>query len=156
MYITFNKGETITHEGDDAASFYIIKEGMVSVMHGGKELRRMGKGEYFGEQSFLSEKGVRSTTVQALEKVACLTLGRTQLIAILGDEIEKIIFKNTQRNAIVASPLLKGLTSIQIEKVVDHMNIVKHPNDTVVFHKGSPCDKLVVVLEGTLKKVLRC
>jgi cGMP-dependent protein kinase len=36
-------------EGDPASSFYIIKEGTVTVLKGTKEVRKLYKGDSFGE-----------------------------------------------------------------------------------------------------------
>jgi cGMP-dependent protein kinase len=64
----FSKGQTIVNEGDPASSFYIIKEGTVQVMKGGKEIRKMLKGDSFGEQA-LYYNTVRQATVRALDNV---------------------------------------------------------------------------------------
>lgn len=61
----FNKGENIVNEGDPASSFYIIKEGTVVVLKDGKEIRKMVKGDSFGEQA-LYYNTVRTATVKAV------------------------------------------------------------------------------------------
>ena len=43
------KEEVIAHLGDNADSFYIIKEGSVSIRKEGNELCKMMAGECFGE-----------------------------------------------------------------------------------------------------------
>ena len=49
---SFKKGEIIVNINDPASSFYIIKEGTVSVMaKDGKQIRTMTKGDYFGESA---------------------------------------------------------------------------------------------------------
>lgn len=47
--IKFIKGEFIVNEGDSADSFYMIKEGTVSIWADKREIRRLGKGDSFGE-----------------------------------------------------------------------------------------------------------
>lgn len=47
----FEKGEAIVNEGDLASSYFIIKEGTVSIQKEKKELRKMSKGDSFGEQA---------------------------------------------------------------------------------------------------------
>lgn len=47
--IKFVKGEFIVNEGDSADSFYMIKEGTVSIWANNKEIRKLGKGDSFGE-----------------------------------------------------------------------------------------------------------
>jgi cGMP-dependent protein kinase len=39
----------IVQEGDPASSFYIIKEGTVTVMKAEKDIRKLSKGDSFGE-----------------------------------------------------------------------------------------------------------
>jgi cGMP-dependent protein kinase len=39
----------IVQEGDPASSFYIIKEGTVTVLKGEKDIRKLSKGDSFGE-----------------------------------------------------------------------------------------------------------
>ena len=78
----FSKGQNIVVEGDPASSYYIIKEvfkilfnifnfnfinkGSVSVIKGDKEIRKLFKGETFGEAALYSES-TRTMTVQASE-----------------------------------------------------------------------------------------
>jgi cGMP-dependent protein kinase len=47
----FYKNQIIVNEGDPGSSFYIIKEGTVSVLKGNKEVRKLYKGDSFGEQA---------------------------------------------------------------------------------------------------------
>ena len=63
--LKFQKNQNIVVEGEQASSFYIIKEGQVSVIKGGKELRKMNKGDSFGEQALYANT-VRGATVRAL------------------------------------------------------------------------------------------
>jgi cGMP-dependent protein kinase len=45
--------EAIMKEGEDGDFFYIIKEGSVIVTQQQKEIRKMYRGEFFGEQALL-------------------------------------------------------------------------------------------------------
>ena len=72
--LKFQRGQNIVLEGDPASSYYIIKDGQVQVLKGGKEIRKMNKGESFGEQA-LYENTVRGATVKALNSnVIVLTI----------------------------------------------------------------------------------
>lgn len=64
--LKFAKGQNIVNEGDPGSSFYIIKEGSVVVLKGNKEIRKMVKGDSFGEQA-LFYNTVRGATVKALD-----------------------------------------------------------------------------------------
>jgi cGMP-dependent protein kinase len=45
----FKKDQWVVTEGDMATSYYIIKKGCVMAVKGGKDVRKMEKGEEFGE-----------------------------------------------------------------------------------------------------------
>lgn len=85
----------------------------------------------------------------------CITLGREALTNILGDHIQVITFRNQQKWALEKSPILKNLTKIQVEKILDAMKIVHYKAGDVILRKGSPYhQKIVAVIEGNLKKVV--
>jgi CRP-like cAMP-binding protein len=71
----FRAGAEIVREGQmSGADFFVIAEGKVSVTTSdGKELARLGPGDYFGELALIGER-TRLSTVTALEPVRCLTL----------------------------------------------------------------------------------
>lgn len=148
----FKKGEFIVAEGDPASSFYVIKSGDVSVLKGDKEIRKMGKGDSFGEQA-LYYNTVRSCSVRADSEVKCLALGREILTKILGAQIQIITFKNLMKWAFEKNRSLMKLTSIQIEKIMDTMEIQQIKKGDLVYPKGEICQKFVIVLEGCLEAV---
>eukprot|EP01043_Picozoa_sp_COSAG02_P033504 COSAG02_NODE_2290_length_9205_cov_21.549198_7_plen_986_part_00 len=93
----FNAGEDILVEGDvpeqadangvvrDKGEFYIICKGEVAIkirnLHQNdgfkQQVRTMGVGEYFGDVA-LTQSGVRTATVAALDDVACVSLDKQQ------------------------------------------------------------------------------
>jgi cAMP-binding proteins - catabolite gene activator and regulatory subunit of cAMP-dependent protein kinases len=149
----FTKGQNIVNEGDPASSFYIIKEGSVSVLKGGKEIRKMYKGDSFGEQA-LYYNTTRGATVKALDNVICLALGRDTITKILGDQVQIVTFRNVQKWALEKSEPLSKLTKIQVEKIVDSMKISNYKAGDIVCKKGTPCSaKLIIAIEGNVKKV---
>ena len=80
-------------------------------------------------------------------------MGRDTLTKVLGDQVQVITFRNIQKWAIEKDDVLNQLTKIQIEKVIDNMKTANHKSGDIVFAKGSSCaQKIVVIIEGTLKK----
>lgn len=150
----FKKGEIIVAEGDPASSFYVIKDGTVSVLKGDKEIRKMVKGDSFGEQA-LYYKTVRFCTVKAETEVKCFALGREETTRILGDQVQLITFKNVMRWAFEKSPKLKKLSNLQVEKLLARMTITPVKKDEVVFQKGQVIDKFLIVIDGALKQVCK-
>jgi len=151
--LKYSKNENIVSEGEQASSFYIVKEGQISISKAGKEIRKMNQGDSFGEQA-LYHNSVRGATVKAVsDQVKCITLGRDALTKILGDHVQVIVYRNQQKWALEKSIVLKNLTKIQVEKMLDAMKISNHKAGDVIFRKGSAChQKIVIVLEGSLRK----
>jgi cGMP-dependent protein kinase len=56
------------------------------VLKGSKEVRKLNKGDSFGEQA-LYYNTVRQMTVKAENEVECLVLGRDTLTHVLGDQV---------------------------------------------------------------------
>ncbi len=149
----FKKGEYIVVEGDPASSFYVIKEGEISVLKGDKEIRKMEKGDSFGEQA-LYYNTVRSCSVRADGEVRCLALGREVLTKILGAQIQVITFKNIMKWAFEKNHSLAKLTHIQIEKIIELMEIIQFKKGETIYIKNEVCQKFLVVLEGSLETVI--
>jgi cGMP-dependent protein kinase len=149
----FKKGEFIVAEGDPASSFYVIKSGEVAVLKGEKEIRKMVKGDSFGEQA-LYYNTVRSCSVRADGEVRCLALGREVLTKILGAQIQVITFKNIMKWAFEKNKSLMKLTQIQIEKLLELMEIVQVKKGEVISSKNEVCQKFIIVLEGSLETVI--
>jgi cAMP-dependent protein kinase regulator len=72
---TFKDGQRIVNEGDPGDLFYLIKEGTVVCTKKGAEIRRLGRGDYFGELALLYNSP-RTATVSAIGEVKCVSLGR--------------------------------------------------------------------------------
>ena len=80
----FNDGESIVKEGEEGNKFYIIKNGKVEILIGGKYIRTLNESEYFGERVlFFHEK--RSATIKAIGEIC--------LFSISQDDFENIIEK---------------------------------------------------------------
>lgn len=71
---TFAAGEHALDEGLSGVGFFIILEGSARVAIGGRQIRRLGPGDWFGEIALLTEGGVRTATVTAETEVKCVGL----------------------------------------------------------------------------------
>ncbi len=68
--------------------------------------------------------------------------------------MQVITFRNLQKWAFDKNPILSKLLKNQIEKVLDVMKISNYKASDVVFKKGSSStQKIIVVVEGSLKRV---
>jgi len=147
----FSMGQRIVNEGDPGDLFYIIKDGIVSCTKEGNEVRRLVKGDFFGEQALLYGS-TRTATVTAVGGEAkCLSIGRVDLVQVLGNQLQHIIYRNTQRIAFEKNPTLKRLNKQQCEKLIDAMQVNTYTNGQTVIRQGQQRGtKLWVVLKGAL------
>ena len=72
--VTHRQGSVLAKEGDSGVGFFLILDGKVSVAVGGRPVRGMGPGDFFGEISLL-DGGPRTATCTAQTDVT--TLGMT-------------------------------------------------------------------------------
>ena len=146
----FVEGQKVVVEGDPGDLFYIIKEGSVLCTSKGVELRRMSRGDFFGEQALLYNTE-RTATVTATTATQLLSLGRDHLVHLLGDQLQHIIYKNSQRMALEKSPYFASLTKQQIDGIIEKMRVFSVPKDAEVINFGrDKGDMLWVLLNGEL------
>ena len=78
--------------GEIGDSLYIIKEGIVSIRIGIKEIRQLKQYDYFGQNAILINTK-RMMDVIDIEKTICYELSKNDLIEALGDKyIDVILF----------------------------------------------------------------
>lgn len=70
---TFRAGESATQEGQSGVGFFVIESGQASVDVGGKEVRKLGAGDYFGEIALIAH-APRSATITAESDLRCYGL----------------------------------------------------------------------------------
>ena len=78
----FAASQFIVRQGQVGTGLYLILSGSVKVMRGGDELARLGKGEFFGEQSVIDQKP-RNASIEAAEPTEVLALASWDLLALL-------------------------------------------------------------------------
>jgi len=146
----FPTGHRIVNEGDPGDLFYIVKQGVVVCLKEGVEIRRLSKGEFFGEQALLYG-GVRTATVVAVGPVKCVSIGREDLAQVLGSHLQLIIYKNTQLIALEKSEVLSRLSQDQTQRLIASMKIGTYSNGQVVIPKGTTKGSaLWIILMGSL------
>ena len=111
----------------------------------------MSKGDSFGEQA-LYYKSVRSCSVRAINEVQCLALGREMAQKILGDQIQVITFKNLMKWGLEKNKRLSKLSGMQMERIIECAIVRKHSPKDIVYKKNTVCDKLIIVLEGDIRR----
>ena len=147
---SFMPGCAIVNEGDPGDLLYIIKQGIVLVTKNNQEVRKMGKGFYFGEQALLYSSP-RTATVTAVDHAKCVAISGSELNEILGNKLQDIIFSNSIRISVEKHELLKRLTKGQVENIVSAMKISSFQDGQQVIECGTQFkDFFAVVVKGGL------
>jgi CRP-like cAMP-binding protein len=78
-------GKTVASEGQGGLAFHYIVEGSATVSKDGRELRRLGPGDYFGEISMIDGRP-RSATVTAQEPMTVLAIPHQDFEAVIDED----------------------------------------------------------------------
>ncbi|ETO34807.1 hypothetical protein RFI_02280 [Reticulomyxa filosa] len=91
----YQKGDVVVQQGDIGDTFYIIRKGTAAVLKATpstlvsgkpvmKEIKRLTRGDFFGERALI-KNDVRAATVQVIdEEMTCLSLDREAFALLLG------------------------------------------------------------------------
>ena len=91
-------------------------------------------------------------TVRAEEDVVVQVLGRETLSKIIGQDFREVMFKNYVKSIVQKNRMLFNLLKRDEETFFDGMRVQYKKTNEVVFKKGTTVQKLLVLMEGKLKK----
>jgi len=80
--VSYPKGRTIVRHGEIGTGFFVVVSGQARVVRDGRDIARLGPGEFFGELSVL-DGGPRIAQVVADEDSTCLAVASWDLERIL-------------------------------------------------------------------------
>ena len=83
-----DEGKALTREGDFGREFFVIVDGDVSVTQDGKEIRRLGAGDFFGEIALIYDNARRTATVTAASPLRFFVLTRQSFRSLLEHQPE--------------------------------------------------------------------
>ncbi len=162
-----HKDDLVFSQGDQGDSFYFIESGSVKVFFDENgntvDLRKLGKGEYFGEMALLHQD-LRSASVAAAEDSTLLCVDRDRFFFLLNEQpglagrINRILAQRSEE--LILREQLIDTTGIQKNKL--YVSIKGDPSlrETALFRERyeSPVDKIFDRLEVALKTLLleRC
>lgn len=150
VHQNYQDGQIIINEGELGYLFYIIVDGNVNCTKNGVELRNLTHGDYFGEQALLFNSK-RTANIIANGPVNLMCISRDDLFNVLGDKIESIIYRNSQRIAIENDQILNHLQSFQIDKLIEISTVTSYSNGFTIIGPGIKLGyKLWILLKGTL------
>ena len=75
-------GRVLMREGDPGREFYVIIDGQVEIERGGKLVRTMGPGEFFGDISLVTERP-RTATVTVKSDARFLVLAHREFHSLM-------------------------------------------------------------------------
>jgi CRP/FNR family transcriptional regulator, cyclic AMP receptor protein len=104
---TFNDGQDIVREGTRTDGLFVILEGSAKVIRGGRTIRRLRGGDFFGEIGLL-DGGPRTATVVAVGPLRALVLLRKEFRQVVTDDPEvgyQILRGAARRLRSIESPL---------------------------------------------------
>ncbi|MBI4825224.1 MAG: cyclic nucleotide-binding domain-containing protein [Nitrospirae bacterium] len=108
---TYNSGEAVFHQGDEADAFYVVRYGLVKITETGTDGRKrvlayLKAGHYLGEMALVNENEKRMATITAISRTELIKVSRADFQHIielhprvktsLEASIEKIKQKNVQ------------------------------------------------------------
>ncbi|MDO8282080.1 MAG: cyclic nucleotide-binding domain-containing protein [Thermodesulfovibrionia bacterium] len=144
---TYNSGEAVFHQGDEADAFYVVRYGLVKITETGADGRKrvlayLKAGHYFGEMALVNENEKRMATITAIS--------RTELIKVSRADFQNIIELH---------PRVKTSLETSIEKIKQknmHMREDEHMEKTLrsVIDMGIVQSKEVLVIDIT--KCINC
>jgi CRP-like cAMP-binding protein len=80
--VPLKPGKELVREGDPGREFFVILEGQAKVARGGRTLRKLSRGDYFGEVSLLDGQR-RTASVVAETELRLMGLNRKSFQALL-------------------------------------------------------------------------
>ena len=74
--VEVEEGKVLAREGDLGSEFFVVVDGEVAVTKEGRELRRLGPGDFFGEIALIWDSPRRTATVKAATPLRFFVLTR--------------------------------------------------------------------------------
>lgn len=140
----------IVREGERGDCMYILKSGELVVAIGQREIRRLKRGDYFGERALLYDEP-RSATVKAVVHSMCLSLQRKLLDKVLGN-LQHVLFRNIMLIGLKENSLVfSQFTRDQISTLVEAALVRDFPGESVIMAPDTSSMKgvrFLVVLDG--------
>jgi CRP-like cAMP-binding protein len=151
----FSDNQVILKEGDQTESIFIIKEGTVSCVRNGQQIKKLTSKDYLGEISILFQTK-RSITISSVGKTVCFQITMDVLIESLGENFRNILLQGILKESFLESNLMKNLV---IDKYFDRIyNCFKLCNakssQILIQSKHFENRKIAVVIQGNLINVI--
>lgn len=143
--------EQIIHEGDEGDVLYILKYGSVIFKKSGEEiLRYSNPGEMFGEGSMLTGYK-RSATCISLGQTELISLDRSSMQKVFGNDFKNILLKNIAKNALTSDRNLHFLDKNDVIEISENLEWKVYNKFQIVIPSNYKKNLLLkVVCTGTI------
>ncbi|ODV83997.1 hypothetical protein CANARDRAFT_236817 [[Candida] arabinofermentans NRRL YB-2248] len=94
---SYQIGENVVSEGEDGENFYFIEDGSADVLKNGLIIKKLNKGDYFGELALLHDSP-RQATVKATSYLKVVSLGKSGFQRLLGPAVEVLKLQDPTKN----------------------------------------------------------
>ena len=147
---TFEEGKFIVKEGESADCIYIVKEGEVNIVHDGKVVRTLKRGENFGERSILVQS-LRTMDVVAKTNCVCYSISKVTLQNMLGEKYITLLFLNFIKASFITSKYFKIFNTNLLKEVFHFFEAINLGPGSIAFEKGYvKSSHIVVIIDGHL------
>ena len=150
--IDFAAGDVIIREGDAAESVYVIFSGSVQVFVERADqiivIRKLGAGEYFGEQAIVGGTA-RTSSVRAYDKVSLLRIRKHVFLDAIEDRKEVLArHRDTGLTQKITDQIFLALPKLAPHGDSDGGSERSFEDNQVVFREGTQPDGVYWILEG--------
>jgi CRP-like cAMP-binding protein len=151
----FKDGDTVLAEGDRSESLFIIREGNVSCIKNGVEIKKLGSKDYFGESSILFQTK-RSMSIVSIKRTVCYQITKDLLQETLSENFRKVLMIGICRESFLHSKVMKNfLIEHYFPKIFDCFKINFYKSSQVIFKPNDEDKKIVIVVQGCLSNVIK-
>jgi CRP-like cAMP-binding protein len=150
------EGVIVFQEGDEGESLFFVSRGLVEVTSGVQMLGRLGRGECFGEFSFLTGQP-RTASVRVVETAELLELSGADMRAVveshprLRDVLNKMYRERALLNVLARSPLFEFLGVGDRDRIAGRVEIVTFERGEPVFRQGEKGSAIYIIKSGKLE-----
>ena len=148
-------GEPVFRQGDRPDAFYVIRTGTVQIEDEDPEtgdirgLRRMSRGESFGEMGLLGSHR-RQATVRAADDVELFVVDKGTFDRLLAEDMRAPDFAHTMQALAELRELsvFHGLDSDQLSGILEHGEWITAAHGDELVTQGEPGDRFYVIESG--------
>ena len=148
-------GTEVVRQGEPGDRFYLVAQGVFEVLGDGQPVRRVGRGDYFGERALLTN-APRNATVVAVEPSRVFSLDQTVFHATLAHDLAlraRLESALDYRADVAAIPLFRDLSSAELDLLLTRLTPISAAPGQVIFQQGEPGDRFYVIRSGQVEVV---